>query len=193
MLITFLTVLLGVPAVLFAWIGGVLVTEAWGLQLSPTQVLTGILSAITGAVLWPLALRRLYREMDSRRSAGASTTPSWREAVVRAVIVVLGAVGIMALSGPLDLVAAVRSAGATIAIGPRENGMLLQLVATIAILLLAAPALVVTQRALQRMSPDDPRRARTEERQNWHFAAATAWVVSLLVGYLLSIAALMTM
>lgn len=193
MLITLLTVLLGIPAVLFAWIGGVLVTEAWGLQLSPTQVLTGILSAITGAVLWPLALRRLYRAMENRRSAGGSTTPSSGEAVVRAVAVVLGAVGIMALSGPLDLVAAVRSAGAIIAIGPRENGVLLQLVATIAILLLAAPALVVTQRALRRMPADDPRRARMEERQNWHFAAATAWVVSLLVGYLLSIAALMTM
>ncbi|BAJ73124.1 hypothetical protein MTES_0160 [Microbacterium testaceum StLB037] len=109
------------------------------------------------------------------------------------MIVVLGAVGIIALSGPLDIVDAVASAGATVAIGPRENGLLLQLAATIVIFLLAAPALIVTQRALRRMPVDDPRRRGWEERQNWWFAAATAWVVSLLVGYLLSLAALITM
>ncbi len=42
------------------------------------------------------------------------------------------------------------------------------------------------------MPPDDPRRPAMEERQNWHVAAATAWVVSLLVGYLLSLATLIT-
>jgi len=248
LLIALLTVFVGIPLVLFAWIAGVLLAEAWGLRMSSTQVLTWILAAITGVVIWPLALRRLRRELWSRQHAGAdprprggyagtapapwpgsagtapapwpgpagtapartpgeagmvhkpppgeasmAPAPTHGDAIIRAVIIVLGAVGITALSGPLDIVAAVASAGATVSIGPRENGLLLQLAATIVIFLLAAPALIVTQRALRRMPADDPRRPGMEERQNWHFAAATAWVVSLLVGYLLSLAALITM
>lgn len=274
LLIVLLTVFVGIPLVLFVWIGGVFLAEVWGFRMSSTQVLAWILAAITGVVVWPLALRRLRRELWSRQHAGADPRPrgegagaaprAWpgpagsapapwpgpagtapaptpgeagtapaltpgaagpapaptpaptpgeagitpaltpgaagpapaptpTEAIVRVVIVVLGAVGIVALSGPLDIVAAVASAGATVAIGPRENGLLLQLAATIVIFLLAAPALIVTQRALRRMPVDDPRRRGWEERQNWWFAAATAWVVSLLVGYLLSLAALITM
>ncbi len=78
-------------------------------------------------------------------------------------------------------------------IGPRENGLLVQLVATIVILILAAPVFVVTQRRLRRMRADDPRRPRLEERQTWYFAAAIAWVVSLGVGLLVSLAAFITM
>ncbi|WZH36819.1 MAG: hypothetical protein PIR02_19045 [Microbacterium enclense] len=215
LLITLITVFVGVPLVLFAWIGGVLLAVAWGLGMSSTQVLAWILAAITGVVIWPLALRRLRRELWSRQNAGvvptpvfgvggdapasgagragAAPAPTRGEAIIRAVIVVLGAVGIIALSGPLDIVSAVASAGATVAIGPRENGLLLQLAATIVILFLAAPSLILTQRALRRMPADDPHRALLEERQNWHFAAATAWVVSLLVGFLLSLATLITM
>jgi hypothetical protein len=215
LLITLLAVFIGIPAVLFAWIGGVLLTDAWELEMSSTQVLAWILAALAGVVVWPVALRRLRRELWNRqygaevpapgsghperaaasrpRDSRAMPAPSTGEAIVRSVIVVLGAIGIIALSGPLDIVAAVSSAGATVAIGPRENGLLLQLVAMIVILALAAPSFLLTQRALRRMAADDPRRAAVEDRQNWHFAAATAWVVSLLVGYLLSLAALITM
>ncbi|MDF2991208.1 MAG: hypothetical protein K0S37_1722 [Microbacterium sp.] len=211
LLITLVTVFVGIPLILFAWIGGVLLTDAWNLRMSSTQVLAWILAAITGVVIWPLALRRLRRELWSRQNAGvvltpgadasapgsarsrAVPTPKTEDAVVRAVIVVVGAVGIIALSGPLGIVAAVASAGATVAAGPRENGLLLQLAATVVIILLAAPALIVTQRALRRIPLEDPRRPRIEDRLNWHVAAATAWVVSLLVGYLLSLATLITM
>jgi hypothetical protein len=193
LLISLLAVFVGIPLALFAWIGGVFLVEAWGLRLSSTQVLAGILAAITGVVVWPLALRRLRRELWSRHNPRPAPAPSPGEAAVRAVLVIFGAIGIMALSGPLDIVAAVASAGATVAIGPRENGLLLQLAATVVILVIAAPAFIVTQRALRRMPADDPRRPGTEERQCWHIAAATAWVVSLLVGYLLSLATLITM
>ncbi|MDF2046945.1 MAG: hypothetical protein K0S70_980 [Microbacterium sp.] len=193
LLITLLVVFIGIPAALFAWIGGVFLVDAWGFEMSSTQVLAWILAAITGVIVWPLALRRLRRELWSRQGGGASPAPTAGEAVVRSVIVVVGAIGIIALSGPLDIVSAVASAGASVAIGPRENGLLLQLIATVVILALAAPAFIVTQRALRSLPADDPRRLEMQERQNWHFAAATAWVVSLLVGYLLSLATLMTM
>lgn len=204
LLITLLTVFLGIPLVLLAWIGGVFLVEGWGLRMSSTQVLAWILAAITGVVVWPLALRRLHHEFPSRQrqDVGASPrsghahhipAPATGDAIVRAILVILGAVGIVALSGPLDIVAAVASAGATVSIGPRENGLLLQLIATIAIFILAAPALIATQRALRRMPADAPRRPAVEERQNWYFAAAAAWVISLLVGWLLSLATLITM
>ncbi len=204
LLITLLTVFVGIPLVLFAWIGGVFLVEGWGLRMSSTQVLAWILAAITGVVVWPLALRRLHRELRSRQRHDVVPSPrsdhahgipasATGDVIVRAIIVILGAVGIIALSGPLDLVATVASAGATVSVGPRANGLLLQLIATIVIFVLAAPALIVTRRALRRMPADDPRRPAVEERQNWHFAAATVWVVSLLVGWLLSLATLITM
>lgn len=203
LLLTLLTVFVGIPLILFAWIGGVLLVEGRGSGMSSTQVLAWILAVITGVVVWPLALRRLHRKLRSRQRDGVARAPGPGDAddiparatgdvIVRAIIVLLGAVGIIALSGPLDIVATLASAGATVSIGPRENGLLLQLVATVVIFFLGAPALIVTQRALGRMPPDDPRRPAMEERQNWHVAAATAWVVSLLVGYLLSLATLIT-
>jgi len=193
LIIAALAVIGGVPLVLFVWIGAVVLVGAGGIPLSAAQVLAWLLSAIVGVVVWPLALRRARHEFERRQSSRAAPTPTRADAVARAILVVLGAVAIIALTGPRDIISALADAGATISIGPRENGLLVQLVATILIVIIAAPALILTQRALGRMRADDPRRPRLEERQNWHLAAAVAWVCSLGVGLLVSLAALITM
>jgi len=195
LIVAALAVIGGVPFVLFVWIGAVVLVGAGGVPLSAAQVLAWLLSAIVGVVVWPLALRRARHEFERRQSSRAvpTPTPTRADAVARAILVVLGAVAIIALTGPRDIISALADAGATISIGPRENGLLVQLVATILIVIIAAPALILTQRALGRMRADDPRRPRLEERQNWHLAAAVAWVCSLGVGLLVSLAALITM
>jgi len=188
-----LAVVLGVPLVLFAWVGGVLLVDATRIPVSPAQVLAWLLAAVAGAVVWPLALRRLQHELARHQSPRSAPSPTRADAVARTILVVLGAVAIIALTGPRDFASALADAGATVSIGPRENGLLVQLVAMIVVVIISAPALLLTQRALRRMRADDPRRPRLEERQNWHLAAAVAWVCSLGVGFVVSLIALITM
>jgi hypothetical protein len=109
------------------------------------------------------------------------------------LIVICGSVGILVLCAPRDVVAAVTGIWAAVSAGPREDGILLQLVLTLVSLLLAAPALFVTGYALRRLDGQDPRRLRWQERRNWYTAAAVAWAVSLGLGLVLSVAALLTL
>lgn len=183
----------GVPVALLAWIGGVVLADRLGLAVSSEQIFTGLLALLIGTVVWPLALRRLRRELWLRENSVPAPAPTRGDGLLRVLIVICGSVGILVLCAPRDVVAAVTGIWAAVSVGPREDGILLQLVLTLVSLLLAAPALFVTGYALRRLDGQDPRRLRWQERRNWYTAAAVAWAVSLGLGLVLSVAALLTL
>ena len=197
LLVAVVVIVLGTPVGIAAWIGGILLAEAVGIPMSPEQVLAWILSAVTGTVLWPLALHRLHRQVWRRSYAWDASAipprPQRGEAVVRATVVVLGAASIVAVGGPLDTVSALSTLWAALPGGPREHTLVLQLVATVTGLVLTAPILACIWRARRRAVGDRRRQEQLQERESWVIAAGAAWTVALLLSLIVSVALLKTL
>lgn len=179
-------VIVAVPAGLAAWIGGVLLAAHLGPSISANQVFAWLMSLFIGAVVWPLALWRthvlFWRRQHKSRPPAARL--SFEDAVVRTVVVIVGVAGIVAISGPQEVIATLSSVWGVLAPGRRASGALLQVVGLVLVAILMLPPIFVTDRALRRIPHGDPARVRLELRQNWYFAAASAWVVCLGLGLL---------
>lgn len=97
----------GVPVALLAWIGGVVLADRLGLAVSSEQIFTGLLALLIGTIVWPLALRRLWRELWRRENLVPAPAPTRGDGLLRVLIVICGSVGILVLCAPRDVVAAV--------------------------------------------------------------------------------------
>ncbi|WP_076490749.1 hypothetical protein [Microbacterium sp. RURRCA19A] len=191
--IAILAVGVGVPLFLGVWIGGILLLDAAGIAVDPDQVLRWLLAGFAGLVLWPVVLHRVRRELWRRDHGEPAPKPTPGDAALRIGVLIVGAIAIIGVAGPRDVIATATMAWQAVSIGRREDGLLLQLAGVLLILLLAAPALIVTHRALKRLGPGHPSRARWQERQTWYFSASLAWVAALGVALVLSFAALVTL
>lgn len=191
--IAILAVGVGVPLFLGVWIGSILLLDAAGIAVDPDQVLRWLLAGFAGLVLWPVVLHRVRRELWRRDHGEPAPKPTPGDAALRIGLLVVGTIAIIGVAGPRDIIATATMAWQAVSIGRREGSLLVQLAAVLVVLLLAAPALIVTQRSLARLGPGHPLRARWRERQNWYFSASLAWVISLGVALLSSLAVLLTL
>ncbi|CAL4861269.1 hypothetical protein [Microbacterium sp. MM2322] len=190
--IVVLAVGVGVPVGIGTWIGGILLTENLGVPMSPEQVFAWIIAALVGVVLWPLSLRGARRAFSNATGTGpGKATASRGERALRALVVTVGAVALVALCGPRETASTLAMAWEALAIGRRESGLLIQFLSLVLVAILAAPVVFFTHRAAKMLSPDDPRRRVLQEREAWTLAAATAWTVSLGLGLGLGIAILL--
>ncbi|WP_060916344.1 hypothetical protein [Microbacterium oleivorans] len=190
--IVVLAVGVGVPLGIGAWIGGILLAENLGVQISPEQVFAWIIAAVVGVVLWPVSLRAARRGFSKATGAGPVIAAATRgERALRASIVMVGAVALVALCGPRETASTLATAWEALAIGRRESGLVMQLLSLILVAILATPVVVYTHRAAKKLSAGDPRRLVLQEREAWTLAAATAWTTSLMLGLILAIAILL--
>ncbi|TDL45862.1 hypothetical protein [Microbacterium oleivorans] len=190
--IVVLAVGVGVPVGIGAWIGGILLAENLGVRMPPEQVFAWIIAALVGVVLWPLSLRGARRGFSNATGGAPGNAAASRgERALRALIITVGAVALVALCGPRETASTVATAWEALAIGRRESGLLIQLLSLVLVAVLAAPVVLFTHRAARTLSPDDPRRRILQEREAWTLAAATAWTVSLMLGLVLAIAILL--
>jgi len=191
-LIALATVVLGIPLLLGCWIGGLLLASRLGIPMSAAQMLAWILSVFVAAVLWPISIRRLRKDFPYPEDPGsAPLAPTRLDAACRVLVRIAGGVAIVLLCGPLATVGTLGGWWQKLSIGGREDGLLLQLAALLLSLLLAAPVLIASRRATRRLPPGDPRRLTWQERESWYYAAAVAWVLSLGVGMMASLMALL--
>lgn len=190
--IVVLAVGVGVPVGIGAWIGGILLAENLGVRISPEQIFAGIIAALVGVVLWPLSLRGARRGFSNATGAAPGNAAASRgERALRALIVAVGAVALVALCGPRETASTVATAWEALAIGRRESGLVIQLLSLVLVAVLATPVVFFTHRAAKRLTLDDPRRRVLQEREAWTLAAATAWTTSLMLGLILAIAILL--
>lgn len=185
-LVLIVAIVVAVPLALAAWIGGILLTKNAGIEMSPNQVFAWLMAAFTGLVLWPILRRRAYLEFWRAEHGGippkvAATTA---DAAVRTIVMAAGAVALIAICGPQDIVSALSAFWGTVAPGGRSSTAVLQLSALVLVVVLMVPALLVTGRSLRRASRDDPAYLGLQLRQNWYSSAALAWVGSLVIGIL---------
>ncbi|THE06814.1 hypothetical protein E1I21_10150 [Microbacterium oleivorans] len=190
--IVVLAVGVGVPVGIGTWIGGILLTENLGVRMSPEQVFAWIIAALVGVVLWPLSLRGARRAFSNATGTGPGNAAASRgERTLRALVVTVGAVALVALCGPRETASTLATVWEALAIGRRESGLLIQFLSLVLVAILAAPVVFFTHRAAKMLSPGDPRRRVLQEREAWTLAAATAWTVSLMLGLSLAIAILL--
>ena len=185
-LIAVVAVAVAVPVGIAAWIGGILLAQSVGLEMSANQVFAWLMSAFVGLVLWPVLHRRAQLEFWRSAHGGRppKITPTRADAAIRAVVMIAGAAALIAICGPQDIVSALSVIWITAAPGGRSSAALLQLTGLVLVALLMVPALLITGRALRRTTPDDPAHLRLQLRQNWYSSAALAWVGSLIIGIL---------
>ena len=186
MLIVVAAVGIGVPLVLALWIGAIVWVRQIGIVMTANQVFAWILSGIIALVLWPLLLRRTARESWRAEHGGArpALPPTPMDAAARLLVRVVGTVALIAICGPQDIASALSSVWRVAAPGYASSAALLQLVALVICGVLLAPAMLVTGRALDRTSPEDPGYRALELRQNWYAAAALSWTGALVIGVL---------
>lgn len=179
-------IVVAVPVGLAAWIGGILLTQSAGIEMSANQVFAWLMSAFVGLVLWPVLRRRA--QLEFWRSEHGGTPPkvaaTKADAAVRALVMIAGAVALIAICGPQDIVSTLSVFWGAVSPGRRSSGALLQLAGLVLVAVLMTPALLITGRALRRASPDDPVYLKLQLRQNWYSSAALAWVGSLFIGIL---------
>lgn len=186
-LIVAVAVVVTVPVVLAAWIGGILLLQSVGIEMSPNQVFAWLMAAFVGLVLWPVLRRRAHVEFWRSHDGDAPPkVPATRaDAAVRAIVLIAGALALIAICGPQDIVSTLSAFWGSVAPGRRSSAALLQLAAFVLIAVLMVPAMIITDRALRRTARDDPAYLRLQVRQNWYASAAVAWVGSLIIGILI--------
>lgn len=176
-------------ATMAAWIGGVIAFDALGIPMQGDEWLGWLIAGLVGVVVWPLARRRAHREFWAHQHHGATppkTSVTTPDRALRILVLVVGAAGLIALCGPRNITLALAEAWQIIAPGGRSSSALLQLIGLLLCFALMVPPMLITQRNLRRIPPDHPDRLGLELRQNWYVSAATAWVVCLLLGFILS-------
>ncbi|MGX5695405.1 hypothetical protein ACWKWP_04335 [Agromyces soli] len=192
-------VAIGVPLVLWAWIGLILLGEQLELGLTANEVLAWLIAAVVALGLWPLAIRGSHRQLwhfrDRRpgekiRWGAEPTAPVPRvrwaagELLARVAIIVIGAILLFAICGPQQVTLALAGGLDAISAGTRSWWGALQLVAFVLTFALALPVLWLSERRLRGIPRDDPEYARRAVVQNWYYAAALAWGMSALLGFL---------
>ncbi|WJM14649.1 hypothetical protein [Microbacterium arborescens] len=176
-------------ATMAAWIGGLIAFNALGIPMTGVEWLGWVIAGLIAAAVWPLAGRRAHREFWARQHHGATpprapaTTP---DRVLRILVMIIGAAGLVALCGPRNITLALAEAWQIIAPGGRSSSALLQLIGLLLCFALMVPPMLITQRSLRRTPRDHPDRLGLELRQNWYVSAATAWVCCLLLGLIVS-------
>jgi hypothetical protein len=195
---TIAAVVVGVPLVIAAWIGLILLGERFELGLTANDVLSWLIAAVVALGLWPLAIRGSHRQLwhyrgrrpgEKIRWGTEPTAPVPRvrwtvgEQFARVVILVLGAVALLALCGP-QVTLALAGGLDLISAGVRSWWSALHLVAFVLTFALALPVLWLSDRRLRGIPRDDPEFARRSVVQNWYYAAALAWAMSVLLGFL---------
>ena len=193
------SVAVGVPALLAAWIGLLFLAEGAGLSMTANEVFAWLLATLVALVLWPLSLRTTYRLFGSERqrrlgeprpprgaplSPAPSTAPGDR--LGRIAVVALGAIALVLICGSQQVTALLTQGIGAASSGPRSAWLLLQLAVFVLLFALFLPVLGLTDRALRHVALADPRRQVLEARQHWYLAAVTAWVTCLVLGYLLA-------
>lgn len=194
-----IAVVVGVPLVLAAWIGLILLGEGLGWGLTANEVFAWLLAAVVAVGLWPFAVhgshRQLWHYRDRRpgeriRWGSEPTSPAPRvrwtagELLARVAILVLGAVALLAICGPQQVTLALVGGLDAISAGAGSWWAALQLVAFVLTFALALPVLWLSERRLRGIPRDDPEYARRSVVQNWYYAAALAWAISALLGFL---------
>lgn len=172
-----------------AWIGGLIAFDALGIPMQGDEWLGWLIAGLVGVAVWPLAQRRAHREFWAHQHQGAMPPRAGVDAsdrALRILVLVVGAAGLIALCGPRNITLALAEAWQIIAPGGRSSSALLQLIGLLLCFALMVPPMLITQRSLRRIPPDHPDRFGLELRQNWYVSAATAWVVCLLLGFILS-------
>jgi len=186
------TVWFGIALLLACWIGGLLLASKMGTPISAAQMLAWVLSVFVATIVWPLSIRRFRRDSPYPEGSGPTPqAPTRLDAAARVLVLVAGGIAIALVCGPLGVVAMLGGWWQTASTGGRADGLLLQLAAILVSLLLAAPVLIASHRALRRLPPGDPRRSKWLERESWYYGAAVAWVVSLGIGLMASLMALL--
>ncbi|APF32952.1 hypothetical protein BO218_01005 [Microbacterium paludicola] len=176
-------------ATMATWIGGLIAFHALGIPMQGDEWLGWVLAGLVAVAVWPLAGRRAHREFWAHQHGGATppkasvTAP---DRVLRILVMVVGAVGLVALCGPRNITLALAEAWQIIAPGGRSSSALLQLIGLLLCFVLMVPPMLITQRSLRRTPRDHPDRLGLELRQNWYVSAATAWVCCLLLGLIVS-------
>ncbi|WP_353367081.1 hypothetical protein [Acidovorax sp. FG27] len=185
------TVLVGIPLLLACWIGGLMLASKLGTPISAAQMLAWVLSVFVAAIVWPLGIRRFRRDCPYPEGSGLTPqAPTRLDAAARVLVLFAGGIAIVLVCGPLGVVAMLGEWWQMASAGGRADGPLLQLAAILVSLLLAAPVLIASHRALRHLPPGDPRRLKWQERESWYYGAAVAWVVSLGIGMMASLMAL---
>ena len=190
-LIAVATVLVGIPLLLACWIGGLMLASKLGNPISAAQMLAWVLSVFVATVIWPLGIRRFRRDFPYPEGSGLTPqVPTRLDSAARVLVLFAGGIAIVLVCGPLGVVAMLVGWWQMASAGGRADGPLLQLAAILVSLLLAAPVLIASHRALRHLPPGDPRRLKWQERESWYYGAAVAWVVSLGIGMMASLMAL---
>lgn len=190
-------VVVGVPALLAAWIGLIFLFERLGLSITANELLGWLIAVVVAVLLWPLALRATIRMFWNSRQHPRGTPARWgserlpappRVAVgpgdraLRIVVLILGGLGLVAVCGPSRIPLALLSGLDAVSSGGRSWWAALQLGAFVLVFALMLPTLWITGRALRTVPRDDPRRLGLELRQTWYASASTAWVICALLG-----------
>ncbi|MGW8484388.1 hypothetical protein ACWGJP_14745 [Microbacterium sp. NPDC055903] len=198
-LIVLVCVVIVVPLAIGAWIGLILLAERLELDLTANEVFAWMLAAVVAFLLWPLTLaatRRLFWANRLRKPGDAvpvmgTPLPSVPrievtigDRLTRIAVFVLGALGLLVISGSQEITAVLTDGLGSVSSGSRSAWLALQLAVFLLLFALLFPVLWATDRMLKRVPRDDPRRRALEIRQDWYLAAVTAWVACLVLGYL---------
>ncbi|MDP5228184.1 MULTISPECIES: hypothetical protein [Arthrobacter] len=196
-----LLVVTGVPLLLGAWIGLVLLGEDRGWGQSANQVFAWEIAAMMALVLWPLAIRGSHRQFWHNRGRRPHEVAEWGSEptapvpkvplrpgqwIGRATVVVLGGAGILAVSGPQEVTLLILRALGVESIGPDSVWGALQLVTVLLLMGLLLPVMALTERSVRRHPKGSQERFRLEVQQHWYLAAVTAWVISVAMGLMFS-------
>lgn len=196
-----LAVFVGVPIILFGWIGLVLLGDRLGWELTADGIFAWITAALIAFLLWPLAVHGSHRQLWHHRGAKPGQPVRWGEEPTapapkveltvgerwtRVAVLVIGAASLLALCGPQPITLAVLHALDGASAGGRSWWLALQLGAFIVMFALLMPLLAYGERSLARFEQGDPERARREVVQHWYFAAVIGWVMSALVGLVIA-------
>lgn len=181
-----------VPLLLCAWVWLVArLVGAPGSTITADQVLAWICAALVGLVLFPLAITANRRWLSHAARQPLSAPISWGgeptpppqappstvwARLARAALVLLGAVGVLAICGPLEVSAAVWGVVSQAGAGPRSRGAFFQSAATLT--LAVALVAIMAVEALTARGPAAARRARW----TWYYAICVAWVQSTAFG-----------
>lgn len=146
-------------ATVATWIGGLVAFRALGIQMQGDEWLGWVLAGLIALTVWPLAGRRAHREFWAHQHRGATpprasvTAP---DRVLRILVMVVGAAGLVALCGPRNITLALAEAWQIIAPGGRSSSALLQLIGLLLCFVLMVPPMLITQRSLRRTPPRSP-------------------------------------
>ncbi|WP_147374443.1 hypothetical protein [Microbacterium sp. AG238] len=176
-------------ATMAAWIGGLIAFDALGIPIQGGEWLGWLSAGLIAVAVWPLAGRRAHREFWAHQHHGATppkVSVTRPDRVLRILVMVIGAAGLVALCGPRNITLALAEVWQIIAPGGRSSNALLQLIGLLLCFVLMVPPMLFTQRSLRRTPRGHPDRLGLELRQNWYVSAATAWVCCLLLGLIVS-------